>query len=77
MRERKNQKKLIQSIASSGWHYRKTPKFHKRESLSLYRWNITSSKRYKRKLLVKINKERARKRVRGNLVFAKRKYKRV
>lgn len=77
MKERKNQKRLVHHIARSGWHYKKTPKFHRKESLSLYRWNITQGKKYKRKLLTKINRDRARKRVRGNLVFAKRKYKRV
>ena len=74
MKERKNQKRLVQHISRSGWNYKKTPKFHKKETKYLFSWNITSGKKYKRKLLTKINRDRARKRVRGNLVFARRKY---
>ena len=80
MKERKNQKRFLKHIARSGWHYKKTSpgklQNHRREGIKLFRWNVTSNKRLKRKIQGKINNERARKRIRGNDVFHKRKYNR-
>jgi hypothetical protein len=80
MKERKNQKRFLNHIAKSGWHYKKTSpgklQNNWREGRFLYKGNVTSNKRLKRKLQGKINSERARKRIRGNDVFYKKKYNR-
>lgn len=75
MKERKNQKTLHRHITSR-WKYRKTPSSgYKHGGKSLFNWNVTSGKRFRNKIQVKINRDRARKRVHGNDCFYKRKYK--
>jgi hypothetical protein len=58
------------------WVYRKTKPgpIQEKEQPKLFKWNVTSNKRWARRILYKQNKLRAKKRVRGNLVFHKRKY---
>lgn len=73
MREKRNQKKLQGRIRESGWSYRKTPG-RKSNDVNLFQRNRTYGKRYRSKIQNRINKERARRRIRGNDVFAKRKY---
>lgn len=81
MKEKKNQKRFIKQIAKSGWHYNPTRpgkvQSYRREGRQLFHRNITRNKKFKYKYQAKLNRERARRRVRGNLVFHKRKYKRV
>jgi len=78
MRENKNQKRLLKHIYKSGWSYKKTKpgKFQSewREGRFLFKRNVTSGKQRKRKYQSKINNNRAKKRIRGNDVFYKRKY---
>ena len=81
MKERSNQKKLVRHIFKSGWQYKPTKpgkiQNYWREGRYLFKGNVTSNKKFKRKLQGKINRERARKRVRGNMVFSKKKYNRA
>jgi len=81
IKERKNQKNFTKHIAKSGWHYRPTkpgkPYNYRREGRQLFHRNITRGKVFKYKCQAKINRERVRRRVRGNMVFHKRKYKRT
>jgi len=81
MKERKNQKRFIKHIAKSGWHYNPTRpgkvQNYRREGRQLFHRNITRGKKFKYKYQAKLNRDRVRKRVRGNLVFHKKKYKRT
>jgi len=74
-REGKNQKRLHHRITKK-WKYRSTPGW-KNKDKSLFHWNVTKGKRSRNKMQLRINTERARRRIHGNDVFAKRKYKRV
>ncbi len=58
------------------WVYRKTKSgpIQEKEQLKLFKWNITKNKRWTNKIIEKQNKKRAKTRVRGNLVFHRRKY---
>jgi hypothetical protein len=81
MKERKNQKRLLHHIAKGGWHYNPTrpgkTQSYRREGRKLFHRSVTKGEVFRSKHQAKINRDRARKRVRGNLVFAKRKYHRV
>lgn len=78
MKERKNQKKFMRHIKMSGWHYHPTKpgkiQNHRREGRHLFYRTVTRNKDFKYKIQGRINRERSRKRVRGNVVFARRKY---
>jgi hypothetical protein len=81
MRERKNQKRLLHRIvhqSGGGWKYRKTP--HGKGTLNT-RFLFKRSKpavHYERdKFQFGINRERNLRRIHGNNVFYRRKYKRV
>ena len=60
MKERKNQKRFLNHIARSGWHYKKTSpgklQSNWREGRFLYKSNVTSNKKLKRK----INKDKVK-----------------
>lgn len=81
LKEHSNQKRFMKHIARSGWHYKPTRagkmQSYRSEGRNLFQWNRTSNKRLKCKIQGRINKDRSRKRIHGNDVFSKRKYKRV
>lgn len=60
-------------VTAGGWVYHKTPGSH-RDDHSLFHRFRTKNKIFKDKLQARINKQRAKNRVRGNAVFYKRKY---
>ncbi len=62
-----------QKVTAGGWIYYKTPGSHRNDHSLFHRFR-TKNKVFKDKLQARINKQRARKRVRGNNVFSKRKY---
>lgn len=78
MKERKNQKRIIVHSKKSGWNYRATktgkPYNWRREGRWLFRRNLTKGKISRERQQVKINNSRSKKRIRGNVVFSKRKY---
>lgn len=61
---------------TSPWIYRKTSPgiVQERELPKLFKWNITKNKRFNNKTIEKQNKQRTKNRVRGNMVFHRRKY---
>ena len=61
---------------TSPWVYRKTKPgiIQERELPKLFKWNITSNKRLDNKIIERQNKKRTKLRVRGNLVFSRKKY---
>lgn len=61
---------------TSPWIYRKTESgiIQETEMPKLFKWNITQNKRLSNKIIKKQNKKRSKERVRGNLVFSRRKY---
>jgi len=77
LKERKNQKVFRHHIHTS-WHYKPTKpgkaQSYRREGRQLFTKKHTNNKKFHNKLQKRINRERARKRVRGNAVFYKRKY---
>lgn len=62
-----------EKVTAGGWIYHKTPGSHKNDHSLFHRYR-TKNKIFKDKLQAKINKQRAKKRVRGNKTFSKRKY---
>jgi len=78
MKERKNQKRFQKHIFKSGWKYKPTRpgklQSHRREGRFLFKRATTRNENYRFRYQQKINRERARRRVRGNNVFHKRKY---
>lgn len=62
-----------QKVTAGGWIYHKTPGSHKNDHSLFHRYR-TKNKIFKDKLQVRINKQRSKKRTRGNNVFSKRKY---
>lgn len=79
MKERKNQKRLHYHIthqSGGGWKYRKTPS--KKGTLNtnyLFKRQRTYNSKKRDKIQRRINRERTLRRVHGNDVFYKRKYK--
>lgn len=61
---------------TSPWIYRKTESgiIQEREMPKLFKWNITKNKRLSNQIIEKQNKRRQKNRVRGNMVFSRRKY---
>lgn len=80
VKQHKNQRRL-QKISHNTWHFHPTRpgklQNHRREGRKLFTRNVTSAKRKKSRIQHRINSYRAYHRVRGNVVFARRKYKRV
>ena len=79
LKEHKNQKKLHFFIFKHcGWKYNPTRpgkvQTYRREGKQLFKWNRTPNKRFKYKCQEKINRQRSNRRIHGNHVFAKRKY---
>lgn len=78
MRERKNQKRFQLHILKSGWKYHPTKpgklQTHRREGRHLFFRSVTRNENFRNRYQAKINRDRARKRVRGNVVFSRRKY---
>lgn len=70
-REGRNQKRFHKH--TNKLKHRKTPGYRKHEK-SLFYWNVTKNKRSVNKMQLRINRERARRRLHGNNTFAKRKY---
>lgn len=74
MREHhKNSGTHILKKQKSPWQYKKTPPSRGIQT-HLFQRNRTYGKNYRAKILNRQNKERAKRRIRGNDVFAKRKY---
>lgn len=77
VKQHKNQKRL-QRISHNTWHFHPTRpgklQNHRREGRNLFTGNITTGKKRKSRIQRRINLYRDKHRVRGNVVFSKRKY---
>lgn len=77
LKEHKNQKVFRHHIQTS-WHYKSTKpgrvQSYRMEGKHLFVRKYTNNKKFHNKLQKRINRDRARRRMRGNVIFSRRKY---